>query len=153
MTLSNDNGDLEIPSLRHSVDERKGAVMETGDMVARQLRLPLLHTWPQVWSVAVVLWVDDDAGVARAEERVNIPPTPAFVDAQRDDEELVGIRTETKAARRSATANREHMSPIDFAPCSSVTAAPDRLLDDVEESVCVGLVDLRSDRVDHPKGM
>jgi hypothetical protein len=32
-----------------------------------------------------------------------------------------------------------------------VTAAPDRLLDDVEESVCVGLVDLRCDRVDHPR--
>ena len=48
--------------------------------------------------------------------------------------------------------HREHVGPVDFAPRSSVGVFPDRLLDDVEERVLVGLVDLCGDGVTYSRG-
>jgi hypothetical protein len=61
------------------------------------------------------------------------------------------VGRETKGAARSATAHGEHIGSIGLTPRSAVGVFPDRLLDDVEKCVLVGLVDLYGDCVAHSK--
>jgi hypothetical protein len=146
---SDDDLDREIVSIGHSVGERDVATFGVLDIVRRQLRLPLFL--PVAVLVGVVLRRDDDTSLVGSEVRDNITPTLVVVDAQRDDEVFAGVGRETKGAARSATTHGEHIGSVGLAPRSAVGVFPDRLLDDVEKSVLVGLVDLCGDCVAHSR--
>jgi hypothetical protein len=83
---------------------------------------------------------DDDASLLMSEVRDDVTPALVIVDAQRNDEVLSGVGHETKGAGRSATAHGEQVASIDFAPGSAIGIFPDRLLDDAEECILVGLI-------------
>ena len=100
--------------------------------------------------VRIILRGDDDTSLLIGKICDDVAPTLIIVDAQCDDEVFTGVGRETKGATRSATAHGEHMGSIDFSPSSAVGVVPDCFLDDVEERVPVGLVDLRGDSVAHP---
>jgi hypothetical protein len=151
MTYSSSDDDLdrEIVSIGHSVGERNVATFGVLDVVRRQLRLPLFL--PVAVLVGVILRRDDDTSLVGRKVRDNITPTLVIVDAQCDDEVLAGVGRETKGATRSATTHGEHMGSVGLAPRSAVGVFPDCLLDDVEKSVLVGLVDLCGDCVAHSR--
>ena len=149
LTSSNDDVDLEVVPLGYSIVEREVATLCVVDVVRHQLRLPLrLPVWV---IVRVVLGRDDDTGLVGRKVRDNIAPTLVVVDAQRDDEALLSVGRETKGATRSTAAHREHMGAVDVAPRSTVGVLPDRPLDDAEERVLVGLIDLRGNGVTHSR--
>lgn len=147
LTSSNNDVDREGISLGHSIVERKFATFRVGDRVGRQLRMPLLL--PVGIVRVVILRVDVDTSPAGTEVCDNITPTLVCIDAQCDDEVLAGVRHETKGAGRSATAHREYLLIVNFAPRSAISILPDSLLDDAEECVRIGLVDPRCDCVTH----
>ena len=150
LTSSNDDLDLEVVSIGDSVVEGKFAALKVRDAVVGQLRLPLL--FPILVTVGVVLGRDDDASLVIGEIGDNVTPTLVVVDAQRNDEVFAGVGNETEGTTGSTATHGEHMGPVDFTPRSTVGILPDRLLDDVEEGVLVGLVDLGSDGVTHSRG-
>ena len=149
LTSSDDDLDLEVVSLSDGVDKRKLAALEVRDAVVGQLRLPLLLTVFVV--IGVVLGSDDNASLVVGEIGDNITPTLVVVDSQSDDEVFAGVGHEAKGTAGPAATHGEHMGPVDFTPRSTIRVLPDRLLDDVEEGVLVGLVDLGSDRVTHSR--
>ena len=147
LTSSDDDVALEVVSVGYSVIDRKVATLDVLDVVRRQLLLPLLLTVAVL--VRVVLRRDDHTGLVGSEVRDDVTPTLVVVDAQRGDEVLAGVGREAKGAARSATTHGEHTGSIDIGPRSAVGVVPDGLLDDAEEGVRVGLVDLYGDRVTH----
>jgi hypothetical protein len=149
LTSSNDDVDLEVMSVGHSVVKRKGATFIVLHTVTRQLLLPLSHTIGLVG--AVVLRVDDDASLLISQVGDDITPTLVVVDAQRNDEVLAGVGHETKGARRSATAHSEYLGSVSFAPCSAISKIPGGPLDDAEECILLGLGDLCGDIVSHSR--
>jgi hypothetical protein len=148
LTSSDDDIDLEVVSIGYSIVERNFATFGVLDTVSCQLPLPLLL--PVAVIVAIVLRGNDDTSLFISEVRDNVAPTLVIVNAQSDDELLVaGLILKAKGATGSATAHLEHMGLIDFAPCPAVSEVPDRLFDDAEECVRVGLVDARGNSVTH----
>ena len=145
LTSSDDDLHLEVVPLSNIVGEGESATLDVGDGVVGQLRLPLLFT--VFVRVGVVLGCDDDTSLIVSKVRDDVAPTLVVVDAQRDDEVFAGVGQETKGAGSSAATHGEDMRSVDFAPCSTVGVVPDRLLDDMEERVLVGLVDLGGDGV------
>ena len=136
-------------SLSDGVDKRKLAALKVRDAVVGQLRLPL--PFPILVTVGVVLGSDDDASLIVGKVGDNVTPTLVVVDAQSDDEVFASVGHEAKGTAGPAATHGEHMGPVDFTPRSTVGILPDRLLDDVEEGVLVGLIDLGSDRVTHSR--
>jgi len=147
LTSSNDDVNLEVTSIGYSVLECKAVTSSANDIVSHQLLLPL--PLPVAVLIAVVFRRDDDPSLIRRKVRDNVTPTSVIVDTQSDDAALVGVGHEAKGAARPATAHREDMGPVNFAPCPAVSEFPDRLLNDVEECVRIALVDTRGDRVTH----
>ena len=149
LTSSNDDLDLEVVSIGDSVVEGKFAALKVRDAIVGQLRLPLL--FPILVAVGVVLGSDDDASLIVGKVGDNVAPMLVVVDAQSDDEVFASVGHEAKGTAGSAATHGEHMGPIYFTPRSTVGILPNRLLDDVEEGVLVGLVDLGSDGVTHSR--
>src|ERR1700753_1743115 len=140
--ITSSNGDLadEVVSLGNRIAEPDVATLGVLDAVRHQLCLPLSLAVAML--VGVVLRRDGNTGVAGRKVRDDIAPALVVVNTQGDDKVLVGVGLEAKGAIGPAAANREHISSIDLAPRSAV---PDRLLDDAEECVRVGLVNLYCD--------
>ncbi len=103
----------------HNILERKLATLQVGDLVRRELPLPLLLHVGVV--LAVVLWINDASGLVVLEVRDDIAPSLVIVDAQSDDADLV--------------------------PGSTIGVIPHRLLDDAEKLVLVG-IDLEDQHLD-----
>ena len=147
LTLSDHNSDVQVIALRHSVLVRKLATLHVGYIVRNQLLFPLLL--PIRVFRAVILWVDGQSGLIVLDVRDDVAPTLVVVNAQSDDEALARAGQETKGARRPASAHLEHMVAVDLVPGSTVGVFPDRLLDDTEERVRIGLVDKHFNRIAH----
>ena len=150
LTSSDNDVALEVVSLGDGVVDGKLAALGVRDAVAGQLGLPLLFAVPVL--VGVILGGDDHTRLVVLEVGDDVTPTLVVVDAHRDDEVLAGVRDETEGTAGSATTHREQMLSVDLAPRPTVSVLPDGLLDAVEESVRVGLVDLGGDGVTHTRG-
>ena len=149
-TLSDGDLDLEVVSINDGVVERELATLNVRDTVSGQLCLPLLLT--VLVAVRVVLRGDDNACLVVLEVGDDISPAFVVVDAQSDDKVFTGVGNETKGAGSSATTHSENMHSVYKAPRSTVGVVPDRLLDDTEEGIVIGLVDLGRDGVTHSRG-
>jgi len=134
LTSSNDDLNLEVISLGHSIIELEVATFDVVDIVSRQLLLPLLRP------AAIILRGDSNASVIVVEIGDYVTPTFVVVDAQGDDEVLAGVGHETKRPARPAAGHGEHVRSVNQVPGSLPHY---RLLDDVEEYGRVDLVDLR----------
>jgi hypothetical protein len=148
VTSSNHDVDNEVISVGNSIGKRKIATFVVRHTVSRQLLIPLGHTIGEF--VAIILRGNDDTGLISGKVRDDVTPTLVVVDAQCNDKVLSGVRHETKGARRSARAHREHVGSVRLAP-RYARIFPARLLDDVEECILVGLVNLCGDRVTHSR--
>jgi hypothetical protein len=145
LTLTDDNSDLQIIAIRHTVLERTLATLHVGDRVRSQLLLPLFLPVREI--TAVILWVNGTSGLIVLEVRDDVAPSLAAVDAQSDDEALARFGLETKGARRPAAAHLEHKVTFNLVPGSTVSVFPDGLLDGTEvlAGAGVGLIDRRLD--------
>ena len=129
----------------HNILERKLATLQVGDLVRRELPLPLLLHVGVV--LAVVLWINDASGLVVLEVRDDITPSLVIVDAQSDDAALAFVGQEAKGAGRSAAVHPEHVASVDLVPGSTIGVIPHRLLDDAEKLVLVG-IDLEDQHLD-----
>jgi hypothetical protein len=149
LTSSDNDVDLEVIAFGSSIVVCKIAILPI-DIVGRQLLLPLLHSITIL--VAVVLRGNDDPSLFVGEVRDNVSPSLIVVDAQSDDEVFTSVAHETKRAACPAAANGEHVGSVNVAPFPAVGVVPNRLLDDVEVRVWVGVVDPSVDFVSHSVG-
>ena len=149
LTSSNNDVDLVVIAFGRSIVVRKVAILPI-DIVRRQLLLPLQHAITIL--VAVVLRGDDDPSLLVGEVRDNVSPPLIVVDTQSDDEVFTGVAHETKRAGRPAAAYGEHMGSVNVAPFPAAGVVPNRLLDDVEVRIWVGVVDPSVEFVSHSVG-
>lgn len=147
LTSSNEDVHLKVISVSHSIFKQKGASFVVFHTVSDQLLLPL--SLPIGVLVIVVLWVDDDASLRISEVRDDITPSLVIVDTQCDNEVLSGVGQEAEGTGRSATTHCDQLGSVSFVPRATIGIIPDRLLDDSEECILVGLVDLCVDCVAH----
>ena len=150
LTLSDHNSDRQVISLSHSIFERILDTLQVGDLVLRQLPLPLRH--PKRVFYAVILWVDDASGLIALEVRDDVAPSLVIVNAQSGDEAPPRVGQEAKGAGGPALAHLEHMAPRDLVPASvRVGVLPSCLLDytEVLSRSGISLVDKYFDRITH----
>ena len=149
-TSSDDDVDREVIALGNRIGERKIATLLIGDVIGRQLLLPLRLSVRVC--VVVVLRGNDDASLLVGKVRDNVAPSEIVVDTQSDDEIFTGVGQETKGATCPAAAHSEHIGTVNFAPCPPVSELPNCPLDEVEEGICIDLVDPSGDCVGHSVG-
>ena len=137
-------------SISDGVEDREFATLGVGDTVRGQLGFPLLLT--VLVAVRVVLRGDDDTGLVILEVGNDVAPTLVVVDSQSDDAVFTGVGNEAKGTASSTTTHSEIQHSVGAAPRSTVGVVPDRLLDDMEECIVIGLVDLDRDGVTHSRG-
>jgi len=132
LTLSDVKVDLDVPA-------SGGRSIEGAEVLLADLR---------ALALSVVVGVDVLSSVSRAEAGGDIDPALVVVNTKGDNEVLVGV-FEAEEAGGTAAAHGEDLLPVDFGPAATVTEVPDRLFDDLEPGVGVGLVDTASDGVRH----
>jgi len=132
LTLSDIEVDLDIPA-------SGGRSIEAAEVLLADLR---------ALALSVVVGVDERSSVSRAGAGGDIDPALGVVDAKGDNEVLLGV-FEAEEAGGTAAAHGEDLLSVDVGPAATVTEVPDRLFDDLEPGVGVGLVDTAGDGVIH----
>lgn len=147
LTLSNDDVDLQVVAVGDGVVVGVVAALSIGNVVAHEL--PLTRGAAVRVAVAVVLGGNDDTSLIVREVGHDVAPTLVVMHAERDDEVLARVGDEAKGARGATAAHREDVCAVDLAPGTAIGVVPHRLLDDAEEGLGVGLVDVSGDSVRH----
>ena len=122
LTLSDHNLDLQVGALSISIVERILDTFRVGDLVLRQLLLPL--RLPLREFVAVILWVDDASGLIVLEVRDDVTPSLVIVNAESHDEAPARVGHEAKGAGGPAPAHLQYIVAIDLVPGSTVGVFP-----------------------------
>lgn len=71
------------------------------------------------------------------------------MDTQGGNEVLAGVAHEAKRTAGTASAHGKDVGTVGLGPGAAISVLPDGLLNDAEERVGVGLVDLNGDGVRH----
>ena len=104
-------------------------------------------------STRIVFRVDDNTSLGGREARDDIAPSLVVVYAERHNETLAGVGFKAQGTRRATPAHGESVLTVGLGLSTTACILPNSLLDGVEESVGVGLVDTNSDRVRYSSGM
>ena len=148
LTLSDDDIGNELVALANDVVHGELASLEVGNAVGAQLPLPGCIAIGE--RSVVVLGCNDNAGLVVGQVRDNVASTLVVVHAESDDEVLASVCDEAKGAAGAAATHGEDLGAVDLGPSAAVGVLPDRLLNNLEERVRVGLVDFDGDGVGHP---
>ena len=146
LTLSDHNADCQVIALGHSILERILDAFRVGDLVLRQLLLPLLL--PLRLSFAVILWIDDASGLI-LEVRDNVAPSLVIVNAESHDEAPPRVGHEAKGAGGPAPTHLQYIVPVDLVPGSTVGVFPNCVVDYTEKLAGLSLVDKYFDTITH----